>query len=148
MTKATSYTFFLKQGAKTSLTWHPTGAESLFKLVEKDPTVMHWPIVIDYNRRQIAFTQAGVRSILQALVKERGKLAESAVPQSPTQTSVPRILPRKRRSIDCESCDSRLLLGLDLFRVYRILCVFYGSYFPSPLYKSQLWSRNRVYGSL
>lgn len=98
LAEAPSYTFFLKQGVSTSFTWHPTNAESLCKMVEKDPTVIRWPIVVNYKARQVAFTQAGVKSVLKALVAERdNKLAKLETPQPPIQPSISRISPRNKR---------------------------------------------------
>lgn len=68
-------------------------------MVEKDPTVMRWPIVVNHETRQVAFTQAGVRSVLRALVVERDKkFAKFAHPNLLPNVRLPR-----KRGVDCES---------------------------------------------
>lgn len=73
---------FLKEGSG-SYKSHPTGAESLFSIIEEDPTMMRWPILVNYKTQQLALTQAGVRDILRTLVKERDKKVEAPQPPGP-----------------------------------------------------------------
>jgi len=81
MTDAPSFTFFLKQGMSQSFKCHPTNAQSLYDIVQIDPEVMHWPILVDYKSQHVALDRAGLKTMLKRIVHERD--GKPKAPQPP-----------------------------------------------------------------
>jgi len=90
MAESSTYTLFLNGRVSLSAKAHPTGAQSLYEIVQQDPTVMHWPILVNYETQQIALDNAGLKSILKTLVRERdGKPKEPEPPAPPASRRAP-----------------------------------------------------------
>jgi hypothetical protein len=84
MLQSSTYTIFLKGSRSESYKSHPTGAQSLYDIVQHDPTAMQWPILVNFETQEIALHQAGSRSMLKTLVREReGKGTKPKVPEPP-----------------------------------------------------------------
>jgi len=73
MLKTTSYIEFLNNGTSQSFKAHPTNAQSLYDMVQEDPTIMKWPILVDYATQQIGRDMPEVGDILKTLVVARDK---------------------------------------------------------------------------
>jgi len=84
------YTVFLKEAASRSFKAHPTSAQSLYDMVQENPTVMRWPILVNYKTRQICMDHAAVRSLLKSLVRERDGEPKAPEPPAPRWTPPPK----------------------------------------------------------
>jgi hypothetical protein len=71
MLNTTSFSDFLNQSMPTSYKTHPTSAQSLYDMVQEDPTIMAWPILVNYKTKQIGHDIAAMRNILNQLVVVR-----------------------------------------------------------------------------
>lgn len=71
MEESSVFSVFLKAAVTQSFKTYPTSAQSLYDTVQEDPTVMRWPILVDYKTRQVSMNQAGVKKILQNLRRKR-----------------------------------------------------------------------------
>ncbi|KIM89836.1 hypothetical protein PILCRDRAFT_812628 [Piloderma croceum F 1598] len=67
----TTYSDFLNQSMSPSYKAHPTNAQSLYDIVQEDPVIMRWPILINYKTQQIGRDPAEVAHVLKRLVVAR-----------------------------------------------------------------------------
>ncbi|KZP27916.1 hypothetical protein FIBSPDRAFT_1039907 [Athelia psychrophila] len=72
-TNAPVFTVFLKGTSSTSYKHHPTSATSLRGVLDDDPDAMRWPIVVNYDKQQIALDLSALRTILKTLAEDRKK---------------------------------------------------------------------------
>jgi arsenate reductase-like glutaredoxin family protein len=95
MVESAAYTVFLKQAISQSYKAHPTNAQSLYNMVQEDPTMMRWPILVNYQTQEIGIDQEGVKGILNNLV-----VARDGQPKPPDPPASRRTPPESTAWID------------------------------------------------
>jgi hypothetical protein len=91
MLGTTSYIEFLAQAASSSYKAHPTNAQSLYDMVQEDPALLRWPILVNYATQEIGRDHDEVRGILKTLVVARdGKPKGAPAAAAPPRRMAPR----------------------------------------------------------
>jgi arsenate reductase-like glutaredoxin family protein len=90
MAETSTYTLFLDRGISHSFRSHPTNAQGLYDIVQKDLTAMRWPILVNYNTQQIALDHTSLKSVLKTLVHERDGKPKEPEPPAPHWTLPPK----------------------------------------------------------
>jgi arsenate reductase-like glutaredoxin family protein len=83
MLKSSTYTVFLQLAASQSYKTHPTSAQSLFDMVQEDPNLMRWPILVNSETQEVALGQPMMKSMLATLVRKRDKKDANSKPKAP-----------------------------------------------------------------
>ncbi|KDQ50782.1 hypothetical protein JAAARDRAFT_74002 [Jaapia argillacea MUCL 33604] len=77
-----SYTIFLQDKALASYKTHPTTAKTLHEIVERDPDLLRWPLVVNWETEQLSIADIpDIKRMLETLVKKRDRVED--VPKEP-----------------------------------------------------------------